>query len=150
MFFEKNTFMFSFLKKKKKQVITIDCKTDKILINNKEIILPTNHQDLISILGEPTRITKNTDKTYIFWDDLGIFCGYVNPEKIISISFLQKIKSVTNYKPKKPFSGNLFFNNEDITNEEFIKISFGKYVIHRLGPEREIRYGFTISANKKI
>lgn len=142
--------MFSFFRRKKKQVIDIDCKTDIILINNNEISLPTNFQNLVTIFGEPQRKTANTDKMYVFWDNLGIFCGYVTPEKIISVSFLQKIQSATNYKPKKPFTGSLLFNDENITNDEFTKIGFGKYVIHRLGSEREIRYGFTIGVSKQV
>lgn len=141
--------MFSFFKKKEAPKITISCKTDEVTINDKKVDFPSNYKKLIEVLGEPTReIEKN--KYYIFWDSIGVFCGFTDKNNILSISVHQIKKSKSEYDTKEQFIGKLFLNDEDITNNEFSKISLGSIVIHRLGGEKEIRYGFSISTNNTI
>lgn len=138
--------MFSFFKKKKTPQITIICKTDKVLINNQPLTFPTKYEKLIKILGEPSREIKKS-KHYVFWDTIGVFCGYTDRNEIVSIHFIQIKKGKNNYTPKELFKGDLLLNNEAITNNEFSKISLGNIAVHRLGSENEIRYGFSIGVN---
>lgn len=138
--------MFSFLKKKRIPEITIICKTDTILINDQSISFPASYSQLVKILGEPSRELKKS-KNYVFWDEIGIFCGYTDQNKILSIHIHQIKKNKTEYDTKQQFTGELFLNDENITNNEFSKISLGSITIHRLGSEKEIRYGFSLSIN---
>lgn len=138
--------MLSFLKKKKRPQIKIVCKTDETFINDKNVNFPTSYNKLIEILGEPSRKIEKS-KHYAFWDSIGVFCGYTNEDEILSINVHQIKKSKSEYDTKKQFTGKLFLDDEDITNNEFSKISLGSIAIHRLGSEKEIRYGFSISAN---
>lgn len=137
--------MFKFFKKKRK-VYTIDCKTDEIFINEQPITFPTQYDTLISIFGEPTRELQKS-KNYVIWDKDGILCSYTNPNKILSISIHQNNTTKSEYNTKQQFIGNLLLNSENITNNEFSKIALGKLAIHRLGSEKEIRFGFSLGVN---
>ncbi len=136
--------MFNFFKKKKN--IIISCKTDNILVNNKTLHFPTNYQTLIEVFGKPNREIEKS-KNYILWDKKGIFCSYTNPDEILSICFYQNNKTRSNYNTKKQFKGELLLNNKTITHSEFSKISLGNVVIHRLGSEKETRFGFSLGVN---
>lgn len=138
--------MFNFLKKKKVKHLTIKCGTDYITINDQPISFPTDYNTLIDLLGEPSREIKKSNN-YILWDDFGIFCGYNNLNKILSINLYQNKKDKTEYNTKKQFTGSLFLNDEEITHTEFGKIALGKVVIHRLGSENETRFGFSLGVN---
>ncbi len=134
--------MFSFFKKKKKNFL-INCTTDTITINNETINFPTNYDTLTHVFGKPSREIFN-DKNYIFWDKYGVFCGCSDKNKIISINFFQNRKDSSKYNTKKQFKGELFLNNDTITNNEFETINLGNVAIHRLGSVQEIRYGFSL------
>ena len=138
--------MFSFLKKKKVTHLTIKCSTESLTINDKEISFPTDYNALVEILGAPSRQIKKTN-TYILWDDYGVFYGSNDLNNVLSINFYQNKKDKTEYNTKNQFEGKLFLDDEDITHKEFVKISLGKIVIHRLGSESETRFGFSIGAN---
>ncbi len=138
--------MFNFLKKKKIQNFTVNCKTDSIYINDTNINFPTTYQTLLSILKEPTR-QITTSKNYCIWDDFGISCSFENKENILSINFYQNKDKVSEYVAKKQFTGDLFLEDENITYSEFGKIGLGKIAIHRLGSEHETRFGFSIGVN---
>lgn len=123
----------------------IECDTDVITINNKPVTFPTNYDTLIHIFGKPDR-KLNKSKNYIIWDKLGIFCGY--KDNILSINFYQKKQDRTEYNTKKQFTGKLILNNDEITNNEFSKISLDELAILRLGSENTVRFGFSIGVNK--
>ncbi|MGB1043083.1 MAG: hypothetical protein ACPGU6_06795 [Tenacibaculum sp.] len=139
--------MFNFLKKKKQKKLVIECDTDIITINSKSVTFPTNYDTLIHIFGKPDR-KLNKSKNYIIWDKLGIFCGYEDKNNILSINFYQNKQDRTEYNTKKQFTGKLILNNDEITNNEFSKISLGELAILRLGSENTIRFGFSIGVNK--
>ena len=139
--------MFNFLKKKKQKRLVIECDTDVITINSKPVTFPTNFETLISTFGKPDR-KLNKSKNYIIWDKLGVFCGYENKDNILSINFYQNKQDRSEYNTKKQFTGKLILNNEEITNNEFSKISLGKLAILRLGSESTVRFGFSIGVNK--
>ena len=139
--------MFNFFKKTKVKDLIIKCDTDTVLINEKTIIFPTSYDTLISVLGKPDRELQKTNH-YMIWDQFGIFCGYTNKDQILSINIYQNKQDRSEYNTKKQFKGKLLLNNEDISNNEFSKISLGKVAIHRLGSESEIRFGFSLGVNK--
>lgn len=139
-------FVLRFFRKNKKHII-VSCKTDEVIINDQKFTFPTNYNSLVAIFGEPNR-NLNKSKNYVFWDSLGIFCRYTDTNEIFSINFFQNKKDRSEYNTKKQFSGELFLNDENITNNEFDKISLGDISILRLGSENEIRYGFSIGVNK--
>ncbi len=139
--------MFKFLKKKKVKELVIKCDTDTVLINEKPIIFPTNYDTLIAVLGKPERELTKTNH-YMIWDQFGIFCGYTDKNEILSINIYQNKQDRSEYNSKKQFKGKLLLNNEEITNNEFGKISLGTVAIHRLGSENEIRFGFSLGINK--
>ena len=139
--------MFNLFKKKKVKNLVIKCNTDSILIDEKPINFPTNHDNLTSILGVPSR-EINKASQYLFWDDYGIFCGYSDKNEILSINVYQNKKDTSEYNTKNQFKGKLLLNNEEITYNEFGKISLGKIAIHGLGRESESRFGFSLGINK--
>lgn len=138
--------MFNFFRKKKVKNLVIKCNTDVIAIDEKPITFPTNYETLITILGKPDRELKKTNN-YIFWDNHGVFCGYTNEDNILSINVYQHKKDKSEYNTRNQFKGKLLLNDEEITNNEFGKIPLGKVVIHRLGSENEIRFGFSLGVN---
>lgn len=138
--------MFDFLKKKKVKQLTIKCFTDYITINEQPISFPTDYDTLTNVLGKPSREIKKSN-IYLMWDDYGIFYGSKDLNNVLSINIYQNKKDTSEYNTKQQFKGNLFLDDEDITNNEFVKISLGKNVIHRLGSESETRFGFSIGAN---
>lgn len=138
--------MLSFFRKKKKTKITIICNTDHVIVNDKKLTFPTNYKELIKVLGTPSREIEKS-KQYVFWDSVGIFCGYTDKNEILSIHIHQIKKDKSEYNTKEQFIGNLLLNNQNITNNEFSKIPLGAIAIHRLGSENEIRYGFSIGVN---
>lgn len=137
--------MFSIFKKKKQKYFIINCKTDNILINGVPLLFPTNYENLVAVFGEPTR-TINSSKKHIIWDDYGISCSLKSDTEILAINVYQK-NNLSEYVPKKPYTGTLFFDEEDITFDEFSKIGLGKIAIHRLGSEKETRFGFSLGIN---
>lgn len=137
--------MFNFFKKKRKKH-TISCDTDTILVNDVALDFPTNYDKLIAIFGTPTRELQKS-KQYLIWDEDGVLCGYNDANEILSINFYQNKKDKSEYNTKKQFIGSLIFNEKDISNNEFDKIAIGKYAIHRLGSESEIRFGFSLGIN---
>lgn len=138
--------MFNFFKKKKVKNLIIKCDTDFIFIDKKPISFPTKYDTLINALGKPDReLTKSNN--YIFWDNYGVFCGYTDKNNILSINVYQNKKDKSEYNTKKQFTGQLFLNDEEITNNEFGKIALGKIAIQRLGSESEIRFGFSVGVN---
>jgi hypothetical protein len=139
--------MFKFFRKKKVIDLIIKCDTDHVSINEKPITFPTNYNSLISILGNPDRELEKTNR-YMIWDNYGVFCGYTDKDKILSINVYQNKKDKSQYNTKKQFKGKLLLNEEEITNSEFSKIPLGKIAIHRLGSESEIRFGFSLGINK--
>ncbi|CAM1365782.1 conserved hypothetical protein [Tenacibaculum sediminilitoris] len=139
--------MFNFFKKKKEKSLTIVCDTDIIHINNKPLTFPTNYTTLIDILGKPSRELKKSND-YIIWDVHGVFCGYTDKDSILSINIYQNKEDRSEYNTKKQFKGKLILNDEEITNNEFGKISLGKVAIHRLGRENDTRFGFSIGVNR--
>lgn len=140
--------MLSFFKRKKKLDITINCTTNSININNKDVSFPTNHDTLVELFGKPTRQVSRS-KEYSLWDNLGILCSYVTPDRIVSINFFQNKKDSSEFNTKKQFKGKIFLIDEEITNNEFHKIALEKYAIHRLGRETEIRFGFSVGLNNE-
>ena len=138
--------MFKFLKKKKVKDLVIKCDTDTIIINEKPIVFPTNYDALIAVLGKPEREITKTNH-YMIWDQYGVFCGYTNKDEILSINIYQNKQDRSEYNSKKQFKGKLLLNGEEITNNEFNKISLGNVAIHRLGRENEIRFGFSLGIN---
>ena len=136
--------MFKFFTKKK--YIIINCATDQVLIDGRHLMFPTNYNTLIETFGKPSRELQNS-KNYMFWDSLGIFCAYNKADEILSINFYQNNRIKSEYNTKQQFSGGLFFNSKNITNNEFSKISLGKVAIHRLGSESETRFGFSLGIN---
>lgn len=138
--------MLNFFKKKKIKHLTIKCGTDYITVNDQIISFPTNYNTLSTVFGKPSREIQKSNH-YIIWDDYGIFCGTNDLNNILSINFYQNKKDKTEYNTKKQFKGDLFLNDEKITNSEFGKIALGKVVIHRLGSESETRFGFSLGAN---
>ena len=139
--------MFNFLKKKKIKDLIIKCDTDVITVDDKPLTFPTNYDNLINVLGTPTRVIKKSNN-YLIWDDYGVFCGYTNKDTILSINIYQNKQDRSEYNTKRQFNGQLFLNDEEITNNEFSKIALGKVAIHRLGSEHETRFGFSIGVNR--
>ncbi|TYP96463.1 hypothetical protein C7447_10729 [Tenacibaculum adriaticum] len=139
--------MFNLFKKKKISDLIIKCDTDFITINEKEITFPTNYNTLIEVLGTPSREINKTNN-YLMWDNHGVFCGYTDKDNILSINIYQNKQDRSEYNTKRQFKGELFLNDENITNNEFGKIALGKLAIHRLGSESEIRFGFSIGVNR--
>ena len=139
--------MFNFFKKKKVIDLVIKCNTDAIVINETQIDFPTSYNTLVSVLGKPDRELKMTNH-YMIWDNYGVFCGCTDKENILSINIYQNKQDRSEYNTKKQFKGQLFLNDEEITNNEFSKVSLGKIAIHRLGSENEIRFGFSLGINK--
>lgn len=137
--------MFKFFTKKKKYIV-INCITDEVLIDGRKLLFPTNYNTLIETFGKPSRELQES-KNYIFWDALGIACAYNNSNEILSVNFYQNNKIKSDYNTKQQFTGGLFFNSKNITNNEFGKISLGKVAIHRLGSESETRLGFSLGIN---
>ncbi len=137
--------MLKFLKKKKKKEFIIVCKTNEIFINDINLNFPTTIEQLITIFGEPTRRIHNSSQ-YVIWDNFGISCSLKNDNEILSISVYQS-NNVSEYVAKKPFTGKLFLEEEEITFGEFSKIGLNKIAIHRLGSESENRFGFSIGVN---
>ncbi|WP_075343068.1 DUF7738 domain-containing protein [Tenacibaculum agarivorans] len=137
--------MFTIFKKKKQKHFIINCNTDSILVNGTALTFPTQYQNLVEVFGEPTR-TINSSSEYIIWDDFGISCSLKSDDHIVSINVYQS-SNTSEYVPKKPYTGTLFFEEEDITFNEFSKIGLGKVAIHRLGSENETRFGFSIGIN---
>lgn len=140
--------MFNFFKKKRKTFV-INCKTDDIIINDISITFPTNYDMLVTVFGKPTRELQKS-KNYMIWDNDGILCSYTNPNEILSISFNQSNKTKSEYNTAEQFKGSLLLNSESITNSEFGKIALGKLAIHRLGSEKDIRYGFSLGVNNVV
>ena len=139
--------MFQFFKKKKIPQPIIKCNTDIITIDDKIISFPTNYSTLIDILGTPTReLTKSNN--YMIWDTKGVLCSYTDKDAILSINIYQNKQDKTEYNTKNQFLGKLFLEDEEITHNEFGKISLGNVAIHRLGSENSIREGFSIGINK--
>ena len=138
--------MFNFFKKKKVKHIIIKCSSEIITINDLPISFPTDFATLTSVLGKPSREIKK-ENIYLFWDDYGIFYGSKDLNNVLSINIFQNKKDTSEYNTKRQFKGELFLENENITNNEFGKIALGKNVIHRLGSESETRFGFSIGAN---
>lgn len=138
--------MLKFFKKKKQKEFTIKCATNYVKINEHLLDLPCTNEDLLTIFGEPTR-KINSSNEYLIWDEFGFLCSVNGNGKILSISVYQGTNNPSEYIPQKSFSGKLFFENDDITFNEFSKIGLGKIAIHRLGSENETRFGFSISVN---
>lgn len=138
--------MLKFFRKKKVKNLVIKCVTDLITINEEPIVFPTSYQNLTKILGKPSREIKKSN-TYILWDNIGVFCGFTDENNILSINIYQNKLDESEYNTKKQFKGDLYFNDENITNNEFGKIALGKVVIHRLGSESETRFGFSLGVN---
>ncbi len=139
--------MFQFFSKKR--YIIINCLTDEVLIDGSTLEFPTNYHTLIETFGKPNRELQR-DKSYMFWDSLGIICAYNNPDEILSVNFYQNNTIKSEYNTKQQFTGGLFFNSKNITNNEFSKISLGKVAIHRLGSESETRFGFSLGVNNNF
>ena len=139
--------MFNFLRKKKVKGLVIKCDTDVIVVNEQPITFPTDYTTLITVLGKPDRELQKSNN-YMFWDKYGVFCGYTDKNAILSINVYQNKLDKSEYNTKNQFNGKLFLNDEEITNNEFGKVSLGKIAIHRLGSENEIRFGFSLGVNK--
>ncbi len=137
--------MFNFFKKKKQKEIIIICKTNEVFINDVPLNFPTTIEQLITIFGEPSRRIDSSDQ-YIIWDNFGISCSLKGYNEILSISAYQS-NNVSEYVSKKPFTGKLFLEEEEITFTEFSKIGLSKVAILRLGSESENRFGFSIGVN---
>lgn len=137
--------MFSIFKKKKQKYFIINCNTDSVLINGTPLSFPTNYSTLVEVLGEPSR-TISTTKEYVIWDDYGFACSLKDSDEIVAINVYQG-NNISEYVPKKPYTGTLFFEDDDITFNEFSKIGLGKIAILRLGSENETRFGFSIGVN---
>ncbi len=139
--------MFSIFKKKKQKYFIINCNTDSVLINGTALSFPTNLNKLVEVLGEPSRRISTT-KEYIIWDDYGFACSLRDRDEneILAINVYQT-NNVSEYVPKKPYTGTLFFEDDDITFNEFSKIGLGSIAILRLGSEHETRFGFSIGIN---
>ncbi|WP_299680876.1 hypothetical protein [uncultured Tenacibaculum sp.] len=137
--------MFTIFKKKKQKYFIINCNTDSILVNGTPLTFPTEFENLVEIFGEPSRTIDSSSK-YVIWDDFGVSSSLKDDDKIVSINVYQNINT-SEYVPKKPYNGTLFFEEEDITFNEFSKIGLGKIAIHRLGSENETRFGFSLGIN---
>ncbi|SNR15189.1 DUF7738 domain-containing protein [Tenacibaculum jejuense] len=137
--------MFTIFKKKKQKYFIINCNTDSILVNGTPLTFPTDFENLVEIFGKPSR-TINSSSEYVIWDDYGVSSSLKDDNKIVSINVYQNINA-SEYVPKKPYTGTLFFEEEDITFNEFSKIGLGKIAIHRLGSENETRFGFSLGIN---
>lgn len=138
--------MFSIFKKKKIKEFTIQCETNVIQINDTALHFPCSIDDLTQVFDQPTR-NINTSYQYAIWDDFGFSCSINENQKIVSLNVYQGNDNPSDYVPKKPFTGKLFLEEEDITFNEFSKIGLGKIAIHRLGSESETRFGFSIGVN---
>jgi hypothetical protein len=138
--------MLKFFKKKKQKEFTITCATDYLKINEHSLDFPCKYNDLINILGEPSR-KINSSNEYLIWDVFGFLCSINESGDILSLSVYQDHNNVSEYVPKNGFNGKLFFEEDDITFKEFIKIGLGKIAIHRLGSESETRFGFSVGVN---
>lgn len=138
--------MFSLFKKKiNSKSIILDCKSNHLSIKDSNIVFPTNIDTLKSFFGKPSRkIQKET--TYTFWDRLGVYVSYTNPDEILSINFFQNKKDRSEYNTKKQFRGKLMVNDSNVSYSEFKKISLGDIVIYGLGGYED-RFGFSIGAN---
>lgn len=139
--------MFKFFRRKKVKDVTIVCDTDVVYVNDTPLTFPTSYDKLIEVLGTPTRELIKSNY-YMIWDKQGLFCGYTDKNEILAINVYQNKKDRSEYNTKKQFKGKLILNDQEITNNEFGKISLGKLAIHRLGSESDIRFGFSIGVNR--
>lgn len=138
--------MLNFFKKKKPKEFNIQCATNYLKINEHIVNFPCNKKDVINILGEPTRKIYSGNE-YMIWDKFGFLCSVNENNEILSLSVYQENSNPSEYVPQTNFYGKLFLEEKDITFKEFCKIGLGKIAIHRLGSEKETRYGFSIGIN---
>ncbi|MCH2031914.1 MAG: hypothetical protein MK202_00215 [Tenacibaculum sp.] len=138
--------MLKFFKKKKQKEFNIQCATDYLKINEHMLDFPCTHEDLTKIFGEPTRKISSSNE-YLIWDEFGFLCSVNDNDQILSLSVYQGNNNPSEYVPQTSFYGKLFFEEDDITYNEFSKIGLGKIAIHRLGSETETRFGFSIGVN---
>ncbi|CAL2094895.1 hypothetical protein [Tenacibaculum sp. 190524A05c] len=138
--------MLKFFKKKKQKEFNIHCSTDFLKVNDHLLNFPCIYSDLLTIFGEPTRKIDSSNE-YLIWDDFGFSCSINENDQILSLSVYQGNNNPSEYVPQKSFNGKLFFEEDDITYNEFSKIGLGKIAIHRLGSESETRFGFSIGIN---
>ncbi|SHG55563.1 DUF7738 domain-containing protein [Winogradskyella jejuensis] len=99
-------------RKAKKEVVTIECDQDFIIINNEAISFPTNYSILKSIIGEASRIeaVKQTNNKVYLWDELGVYCSTNSPEKMMMLLLVEDNRYGLGHKPKNNFNGNVLID----------------------------------------
>jgi hypothetical protein len=94
-------------RKKKKGDIIIHCEPTEIRLNGTPVSFPTTYTFLKNILGEACRIepVKQTKNKVYLWDELGIYCSTVDPEKMLMLLLVQDNRYGLGHQPKKSFTG---------------------------------------------
>ena len=103
-------------RKKKQQILTVECDTKEIRLNNTIISFPTTYAILKSIIGEATRIelVKKSKSNVYLWDDLGVYCSTNNPEKMLMLLLVEDNRYGLGHQPKKNFTGTVLIDGEKI------------------------------------
>ena len=103
-------------RKKKAQVVTIQCDPNEMRINNESIRFPTNYTVLKSIFGEATRVEplKGTKNKVYLWDDLGIYCSTMDPEKMLMLLLVEDNRYGLGHQPLKNFTGTVFIDGDSL------------------------------------
>lgn len=123
--------MFKRFKKNKGSdmpVFVLSCAEDAITINGTEISFPAHLNDLIAILGEPSR--KEHDLIWrVLWDDIGVYCHYGAWDKIFSLQFLNAQEDRVNWLPTSFFKGQILIEGTPYGGDIFEQIPLGRHAV---------------------
>ena len=133
------------LKRLKSKDIRIEVSDSLLLVNNQKLSLPAPPEQLVALIGKPTR-TVDLRNTLLTWDDLGVY-AYVSKEThdVTSVAVYFRRCSYK-FSPAQVFEGTLVIDGTFVTSQSSIQnINAGK-------PERlcfYLGYASGIWDNKK-
>ena len=106
-------------RKKKTATISIQCNCNEVSINNTVINFPTNYSVLKNILGEASRIEaiKYSKNSVYLWDELGIYCSTINPEKMLMLLLVIDNRYGLGFQPKNNFTGQVLLDGKFLESE---------------------------------
>ena len=122
--------LISFIKlNAQSESIIVKVSDNSFLINDAEIVFPTDLATIEKILNKSDRITKTKYSEIVSWDSLGITAyKSKNSEEIKTIHFDFEIERF-DFSPKNKFNGKVLINSlemsNDSTKEDLNKIGFG-------------------------
>lgn len=126
--------------------ILVDCKSESIFINGKELEFPIHMNDLVELFGEPSR--KVHDLFWrVMWDEIGVYTHYPTWDYITSVQFLLSQEHQLKHLPTHLFDGEISFNGENFIASQEKRQSFGSNLIKKM-TSKEAQSPYAISIAK--